>query len=60
MKFTLYCLISTKNKLNISRILKEDNLFGVQYLQRNRVIVNESIVTHLLCVLNMLIFLVAT
>ena len=43
----------------MSRNLKEDKLFGVQYLQRIRAIVNESIVTHLLCALNMLIFLAA-
>ena len=44
----------------MSRNLKEDKLFGVQYLQRIRVIVNESIATYLLCVFNMLIILVAT
>ena len=56
-----YTLLSNfyHNKLNISRILKEDKLFGVQYLQRIRVIVNESIVTHLLCALNMLIIIAA-
>ena len=37
------------NKLNISRILKADKLFGIQYLQRIKVIVNESIVTSFMC-----------
>ena len=57
-----YTLLSNfyHNKLNISRIFKEDKLFGLQYLQRIRVIANESIVTYLLYVLNMLIFLAAT
>ena len=57
-----YTLLSNfyHNKLNISSILKDDKLFGVQYLQRIWVIANVSIATHLLCVLNMLIFLAAT
>ena len=46
-----YTLLSNfyHNKLNISRILKEDKLFGVQYLQRISVIVNESIAASFMC-----------
>ena len=33
------------NKLNISRILKTYELFGIQYLQRIKMVVNESILT---------------